>query len=192
MVMKSKPPEVFMKSPLRKMQSLAVITVMSIACSIPAAELRTEHTYRLAENETPPTATLEDASWLVGSWTGTAFGQTFEEVWNPASAGSMVGLFKLMGEDSVNMYEIMLMTVDDGRLSLKVKHFNPDFTAWEEKEDYVNFKLVKMEPDALHFAGISFYRRDENHIDAYIVMREKDGVKEYELKYTRRVQSGSK
>ena len=174
-----------MKSPSRRIQSLAMVTVLSFVCSLPAAEPRTEHTYRLSEDEAPPTATLEDASWLAGSWTGTAFGQTFEEVWNPPSAGSMVGFFKLMGEDGVSMYEILLLTVDEGRLSLKVKHFNPDFTAWEEKGDYVNFKLVKVEPDALHFAGISFYRRDENHIDAYIVMKEKDGIKEYELKYTR-------
>jgi hypothetical protein len=172
-------------------QSLVSIIAVSIAWSLPAAELRTEHTYRLSEGESPPSVTLEDASWLAGSWTGTAFGQQFEEVWNPASAGSMVGLFKLMGEDGVNMYEIMLMTVDEGRLSLKVKHFNPDFTAWEEKGDFVNFKLVKKEPDALHFAGISFYRRDDNHIDAYIVMREQDTITEHELKYTRRVESGN-
>jgi len=171
-------------------RSLAVIITLSIAWSMNAAEPRTENTYSLSEGESPPSATLEEASWLAGSWTGTAFGQQFEEVWNPPSAGSMVGLFKLMGEDGVNMYEIMLMTVDDGRLSLKVKHFNPDFTAWEEKEDFVNFKLVKKEPDALHFAGISFYRRDDNHIDAYIVMREQDNITEHELKYTRRIEPG--
>ena len=174
-----------------RVQSLVTIIAMLIAWSLPAAEPRTKHTYRLSEDESPPASTLEDASWLAGAWTGTAFGQKFEEVWTPASAGSMVGLFKLMGEDGVNMYEIMLLTVDDGRLSLKVKHFNPDFTAWEEKGDFVNFKLVKKEPDALHFAGISFYRRDDNHIDAYIVMREKDGIKEYELKYTRRIEPGN-
>ena len=173
-------------------QSLVLIITLSIASPLTAAEPRTEHTYRLSEGESPPAATLEDASWLVGSWTGTAFGQQFEEVWNPASAGSMVGLFKLMGEDSVNMYEIMLMTVDDGRLSLKVKHFNPDFTAWEEKGDFVNFKLVKVEPDALHFAGISFYRLDDDHIDAYIVMREQDTITEHELKYTRRSDQANK
>ncbi len=172
-----------------RVQSLVTIIAMLIAWSLPAAEPRTEHTYRLSEDESPPASTLEDASWLAGSWTGTAFGQQFEEVWTPASAGSMVGLFKLMGEDGVNMYEIMLMTVDEGRLSLKVKHFNPDFTAWEEKGDFVNFKLVKKELDALHFAGISFYRRDDNHIDAYIVMREQDTITEHELKYTRRLES---
>jgi hypothetical protein len=151
-----------------------------------AAEPRTEHTYQLEDNETRPAATLSDASWLVGSWTGTAFGQNFEETWNPASADSMVGMFKLMGDDGVAFYEILLMNVDDGSLSLKVKHFNADFTAWEEKGDFVNFQLVKLEDDALHFSGISFYKRGEDLIDGYIVMKQGEDVREHHLSYKRR------
>jgi hypothetical protein len=77
------------------------------------------------------------------------------------------------------------MTVDDGRLILKVKHFNADFTAWEDKPDFVNFRLVKREPDALHFHGISFYRRGPDRIEAWIVMREGDTVSEHKLEYAR-------
>jgi len=151
-----------------------------------AAESRTEHTYKLSEGEEAPAATLADAAWLAGSWTGTAFGSQFEEVWSTPSADSMVGYFKLYTEDKgVSFYELMTITVDDGTLSLKVKHFNADFTAWEDKADFVNFRLVKMDADALHFAGLSFYKRDENHIDAYIVLREGDEVSEHELKYVR-------
>ncbi len=151
-----------------------------------AVEPRTEHTFKLSEGEVAPTATLADASWLSGSWTGTAFGSQFEEVWSVPSAGSMVGYFKLFSEEKgVSFYEILLLTVEEGTLSLKVKHFNADFTAWEEKGEFVNFKLVKIEEEALHFAGISFYRRDDNHIDAYIVMRNGDEVSEHELKYLR-------
>ena len=59
-----------------------------ISSAVLAQSLRTEHTYRLDESETRPTASLADVSWLVGSWSGEAFGSNFEEVWNPASAGS--------------------------------------------------------------------------------------------------------
>ena len=163
-----------------------IVCSIVIAASAFAVEPRTEHTFKLSEGEEHPAATLEDAAWLVGSWTGTAFGQEFEEVWNPPSAGSMVGLFKLYGDDGVAFYEILLMTVENGTLSLKVKHFNPDFSAWEEKSDYVNFRLVKVEDDALHFSGISFYRRGENDIDGYIVMRNEGELSEHHLKYMRR------
>lgn len=166
---------------------------MTLACLLAmpgllasAAEPRTEHTYQLAPNEARPAANLEDAGWLVGSWVGTAFGQRFEQVWNSPSAGSMVGLFKLYGDEGVAFYEILLLSVEDGTLSLKVKHFNPDFTAWEEKADYVNFRLVKKEDNALHFGGISFYRRDNDSIDGYIVMHNDDAVTERHLRYERR------
>ena len=151
-----------------------------------SAEPRTEHTYQLAPDETRPAATLDDASWLVGSWSGSAFGGTFEEVWNAPSAGTMIGLFKLYGDDGVAFYEILLLSVEEGTLSLKVKHFNADFSAWEEKPDYVNFRLVKKEKDALHFGGLSFYKRGDDEIDGYIVMRSGENLQEHHLKYQRR------
>ncbi|MGI9236205.1 MAG: DUF6265 family protein [Woeseiaceae bacterium] len=151
-----------------------------------SAEPRTEHTYALAPDETRPAASLEDASWLVGTWTGTAFGQKFEEVWNAPSAGSMIGLFKLYSDEGVSFYELLELRVEDGTLSLKVKHFNADFTAWEEKPDFVNFQLVKKEDDALHFGGLSFYRRSADSIDGFIVMRNDDELTEHHLQYQRR------
>ena len=98
----------------------------------------------------------------------------------------MVGMFKLLDGDEVSFYELLLMTVEDGSLSLKVKHFNPDFSAWEEKGDFVNFRLVKFDDDELHFGGISFYKRSDDRIDGYIVMRNGDEVTEHHLVYERR------
>lgn len=164
----------------------ASFALLTIALSAWAAEPRTEHTYQLEAGEVRPAATLDDASWLVGSWTGTAFGQQFEEVWNPPSAGSMIGLFKLYNDDGVSFYELLLLTIEDDSLSLRVKHFNADFTAWEDKADFVNFRLVKKEEGALHFGGLSFYNRGDDAIDGYIVMRNGEDVVEQHLKYQRR------
>lgn len=160
--------------------------LLAAALAALAAEPHTEHTFTLTDGEHRPAATLEDASWLVGSWTGTAFGGRFEAVWNPPTAGSMVGLYKLFDDDGVRFYEILLMTVEDGTLSLKVKHFSADFVAWEEKPDYHTFRLVKKEPDALHFGGLSLYRRGDDAIDGYIVMRKGDEIAEQHLAYARR------
>jgi len=165
---------------------LAATLLTAFATPLWAAEPKTEHTFQLEPGEERPAATIEDASWLVGSWAGTAFGQRFEEVWNPPSAGTMVGFFKLLGDEGVAFYELLLLSVEDGSLSLKVKHFNPDFTAWEEKADYVNFRLVKIEDEALHFGGLSFYKRGDDAIDGYIVMKNGDEVTEHHLEYRRR------
>lgn len=160
--------------------------LLLVPAMLSAAEPQTEHLYRLAEGEQPPAATLEDAQWLVGSWAGTAFGKRFEEVWNPPSAGSMVGMFKLFGDDGVAMYELMVITVENGTLSLKIRHFNPDFTAWEDKDEDVTLRLVKKEDDALHFGIISFYRRDDNRIDAYVLFMDGDEAFEQPIVYERR------
>lgn len=144
-------------------------------------------TLRLADPAERPAATLTDVEWLVGSWVGTGFGQRFEEVWNPASAGSMVGMFKLYADDGVSFYELLLLIEEEDSLALRVKHFTPEFVAWEEKQDYVSFPLVRIDPDAIHFSGLSFYRIDADTIEAYLAMRSDAGVREEKLVYKRSV-----
>ncbi|MDJ0917568.1 MAG: DUF6265 family protein [Woeseiaceae bacterium] len=142
-------------------------------------------TFRLDDSGQRPDATLEDVSWLVGSWDGTAFGQRFEQVWNPGSAGSMVGMFKLYSDDGVNFYELLLLLEVEGSLEIRVKHFTPEFVAWEEKEGYITFPLVGIEDDAIHFSGLSFYRTDEVTMEGYLAMKSESGVREEKLLYRR-------
>ena len=151
-----------------------------------AAEPYTANTLRLGDGEARPAASLDDAAFLVGSWTGTGFGQRFEETWNPPSAGSMVGMFKLYDGDEVAFYELMTLSVQDGSLSLRVRHFNADFSAWEEKAEFVGFRLVKLAENELHFGGLSFYKRDDNRIDSYLAMRSGDELSEQHVVYERR------
>jgi hypothetical protein len=169
-----------MKAPVSLFLAVSIATGIAFA-----AEPRTEHTFSLAEGEARPAATLEDAAFLVGNWKGTAFGERAEETWSTPTGGSMVGTFKLFSDDEPAMYEIMLLTVEDGTLSLKVKHFNADFTAWEDKPDYVNFRLVAKSEGELHFGGLSFYKRGDDRLDGYIVMRSEDEVSEQQLFYER-------
>ncbi len=171
------------------MNKLAVLTgtlaLFVLAHSACAQSQRTEHTYQLDDPENRPAATLDDVAWMVGNWEGEAFGQTFEEHWNPPSAGSMIGFFKLMSGDDVSFYELLLLVEEEGSLSLKVKHFNADFTAWEDKGDYVDFRYIMSDDDAVHFSGISFYRIDDDNMVAYIVFRSGDDVREEKLVYRR-------
>ena len=171
---------------MRTRLSLTCILIQFVAFSASAQSQRTEHTYQLDDPDSRPAATLDDVAMLVGSWTGEAFGDTFEASWHRPSAGSMVGLFKLLGDDGVKFYEILLLAEEEGSLGLKVKHFTPDFESWEEKDEYTHFRFVKAGVDAVHFQGISFYAVSENELHAYIVMRTKDGLREEKLIYRRR------
>lgn len=167
--------------------TIIILLVCAGLESVSAQSGHTKNTYQLEASSPRPQASIEQVDWLVGNWLGTAFGNHFEEVWNPASAGTMVGFFKLYSEDQVVFYELLVLEEEEGSLSLKVKHFGPNFHAWESKEEFIDFKLVKIEPDAIHFSGLSFYRDGPNKIDGYIVMKGKDGaVSEEPLNYRRR------
>lgn len=168
------------------MRGLVMLALAAFALAASAQSQRTAHTYKLDDPDARPPATLADVAFLVGSWTGEAFGGTFEETWNPPSAGSMVGLFKLIGDGEASFYELMLLVEEEGSLTLKVKHFNTDFEAWEEKGEYATFRFVGAENDAVHFSGVSFYRISENELHAYLVMRTGDDVREEKLVYRRR------
>ena len=174
---------------MTRMATLALLLVL--VQSAAAQSQRTEHTYQLDDPDSRPAATLDDVSLLIGNWSGEAFGKSFEAHWNPASAGSMVGLFKLFGDEGVSFYEILLLVEEEGSLSMKVKHFTPDFTAWEEKEDYITFRYIMSDDDAVHFSGLSFYRVDNDNMVVYIVFRDGDEVREEKLVYRRnRAESG--
>lgn len=173
----------------RAQRFAAGILLLGLAIgSAQAQTQRSEHTYRLDDPAARPAATLEDVAWLAGSWTGTAFGQRFEEVWKSPSAGSMVGLFKLYDGDQVSFYELLLLIEEEGSLAIRVKHFSPEFVAWEEKSDYVSFPLVRVDENAVHFSGLSFHRVDDDTIVGYIVMKNDAGIREEKLEY-RRVES---
>lgn len=163
-----------------------VCAAMLLAAEVAGAQsARLEHTFRLDDPANQPAATLADVGWLAGSWKGTAFGSKFEQVWNPGSAGSMVGMFKLMKDDAVSFYELLLLVEENGSLNLKVKHFNADFSAWEEKTEHLTFRLVRIDEDAIHFSGLSFYRIGPDEMHGYIVMRNGDEVREEKLVYRR-------
>lgn len=172
---------------MRKILSnfVLVCSVLLLANVAAAQSAKTEHTFRLDDPATRIPATLEDVALMVGSWTGEAFGGTFESVWNPPSFGTMVGMFKVMGDEGVSFYEIMLLAEEEGSLVLKVKHFHADFTAWEEKEDYVTFRLVSVAPDAVHFSGLSFYKVGDDKIHTYITLHNDEKVWEEKLVYRR-------
>jgi hypothetical protein len=79
----------------------------------------------------------------------------------------------------------MLLAEEEGSLILKVKHFNADFTGWEEKDDYIKFRLVSVAPDAVYFSGLSFYRIGDDEIHIYIALHSDEKVWEEKLVYRR-------
>ena len=150
-----------------------------------AQSTRTENTLQLDDPDERRAATIEDVAWLAGTWEGEAFGGTFEEVWTEPSLGTMVGSYKLMHGEEITLYEIELIAEEAGSLVLKVKHFGPEFAAWEEKKEHLSFPLVKLTDDAIYFQGFTLRRIDEDRVQAFIVRTSGDQVSDAELTYRR-------
>jgi len=92
----------------------------------------------------------------------------------------MVGTFRLVRGDKVELYEIMVLEPDaEGGVVLKVKHFSGDFTAWEEKADSVDFHLETREGQVATFKGLTI-ARDGDTLQIKVRMRGEDGSTHWE------------
>ena len=130
-------------------------------------------------------ATIADASWLSGRWVGEGLGGTVEETWAPAAGGQMVGHFQLVKDGKPAFYELMMLDVQPRGLRLRVKHFNADFTAWEDKGGWHSFEPVSAEPNLLKFNGLTL-ARDGETLNIVVTMKQKDGrIEQVPLKLRR-------
>jgi hypothetical protein len=126
-------------------------------------------------------AAIESANWLAGRWIGEGLGGQLEETWSTPASGQMVGHFRLVREGSVVFYEIMLLDVVDGGMRMRVKHFNPDFVGWEERDGWHAFDPVSANAEGLSFDGLTLRRFGEDRLEIRLMIRYADGVREEAL-----------
>lgn len=98
---------------------------------------------------------------------------------------SMMCAFKLVVDGKVQFYELCQIREENGTLILRLKHFNGDLKAWEEKDETVEFKLVKVEDDAVFFEGFTIKRISKDQITMYVLIGNKGEESEVEFKYYR-------
>lgn len=146
------------------------------------------HTWRLAEGAASPPAKVADFAWLAGHWVGTGFGGAHvEEVWMSPMGGSMSGHFRLVAGGRAQVYEVFALVQVGPSVELRLKHFSADLKAWEEKSDFVTFKLVRHAPGEAHFEGLTFRVIDNRELRAWLVTEARDGTRtEQEMVYQRR------
>ncbi len=110
----------------------------------PPGSTQTFHARRLGDQQ-PATATLSAMAWLAGRWIGEGLGGVSEEIWSEPRGGVMMGMYRSLKQDQPVFYEFLMLVEEQGSLVLKLKHFNPDFSGWEEKSSFVSFRLVMVE-----------------------------------------------
>lgn len=162
---------------------------MALIALIAAGPLAAQHTRVAGEGHVSPPASIAEAAWLVGDWVGTGIeGAEAAESWLPPSRGTMVGVFVQEKPDGAIMFtEHMYLAEEAGSLVLKLKHFNPDLTGWEEKDGMVRFRFLSAEPCGLYFSALT-YRCDgkDGLLVAVRMKNEGSEVKELVFRFKRR------
>jgi len=117
---------------------------------------------------------MDDLTWLVGAWEGKGLGGEVVEVWDRPRGNAMMGMFKLIKDDKVVFMEIMSIMPGDEGLELRVKHFHGNFVAWEDKDQYVTFKLQEAGENFANFSGLTM-KREGDQLKLVLRMRMKNG-----------------
>lgn len=139
----------------------------------------------MEQNQSSPTASLEGISWLAGHWRGEALGGIAEELWAPPAGDSLVGAFKLVKDNKVKFYEIMIIRQVNDSLVFQLKHFNNDLTGWEEKNETLDFPLVDYKPNIYYFDGLTIEKVDDDAITMYLMMNRDTTPKVIRFDYQR-------
>lgn len=126
-----------------------------------------QHLKSLGDAHSPP-ATITDISWIQGNWQGKALGGQTEEIWSAPSAGSMMGMFKLISEGEISFYELLTIVESNGSLLLRIKHFDKDMNGWEEKDSSIEFPLVDTKKNAAYFDGLTFKKISNSQMNVYV------------------------
>ena len=130
-------------------------------------------TLTFEEGMARPAATIADMAWLTGTWEGEGLGGRFDEIWTAPAGGAMAGFFRLVRDGKPVFYEILTVIEREGSLEMRLKHVNPDMTGWEEKSDFVTFKLVKIDETGAYFSGFTIKRLGPDALEGYLALRDR-------------------
>lgn len=149
------------------------------------SHLGTAQVRQLEGDQLPSKGKVEDLHWMVGYWSGQGLGRDCEEVWMPAKDGHMIGTFRFWEEGKLIFSEFMNLIQHGESVSMKLKHFSPDLTGWEEKEEWTTFKLIELQENKVWFDGLTIERIGDEMV-YQLVLTEKGEEKVEEFRFFRK------
>jgi len=154
---------------------LLLLASQALPTGLAAQRPLSEHTLALDRSAPPTTATVDDLAWLAGHWRGPGLGGVSEELWAPPLGGQLMGAFRLVVNDATQLFEIFTVLELEGRLVLRLKHFDANLRSWEDPDEYVDFPLVRVEGRRAYFHGLTYDATDPDVLRIWLVLSQ-DGV----------------
>lgn len=92
----------------------------------------------------------------------------------PDANGALMGMFRYFDtEGKVQFYEFWVLD----ETGMKLRHFNPDFTAWEDKTEFIDFTMVETSESKVTLKGLSYELVSENEMKISLRMKRGEEVK---------------
>ena len=130
-----------------------------------------------AQAETTPS--LDDLAFLEGHWRG---GEdfVFEETWLAAEGGVMTAMARGVSSGELAVLEYIVVTQEEDAVIMRFKHYNADFTTWEEGGPVTlsltsaskNDVTFTADPPSETVKSIRYWITDDSALQADIVLVE--------------------
>lgn len=128
---------------------------------------------------------FDKLSWLTGCWKGTGLGGEVEECWVQSADRRLTSVFQMTKDGQQQFSEIVMIAEFDGRLAMRVKHFDTSFTQWaSDQETGVTFPFVEMGENYIQFEGLR-YELIDGVCHVTLDMKDGDEVRQVGFKYNR-------
>ena len=126
----------------------------SVRAFVPAAAfLLSAGVFAQTSAPAPSRAVLSDLSWMAGRWIDDSGGNLSEEIWSAPSGDSMMGMWRYVSGGQVRIFELLTVSVEPTGIVMRLRHFDPELTAREDKGTPVELALVGWKPREAAFEG---------------------------------------
>ena len=101
--------------------------------------------------QTAKTGTLADVAFMEGRWLGTFNGGPIEATWIAPVGDNLTGFMRMMKDNKVTMYEMLIFEQTQQGPIVLVKHFKPGLLGQEEKDQSDRYQFIEAGKDKALF-----------------------------------------
>ena len=138
-------------------------------------------------------AVLTDMAFLAGHWRGEE-GLVFEEIWSAPEGGVMTGMARGVADGQLRVLEYIVVAEEEGGLVMRFKHFNADYSTWEEDGAVIELWLTEKDENDVTFSAdppsqtvksVRYWKPAEDRLQADVVLVHENGEDGFTLKFER-------